>query len=354
MLPCPDLTATVDFLATQLGFRVDMILPADAPETAVMSGHGMCLRLQQESQPHPVPITLRLSCHRATLPRASADALLPPAGLRIQWVDEADTDALPAAPTEGVISRNCASDWHEGRVGMQYRDLLPGRMNGHFIASHIRIPNGGKVPDYVHHHHVRFQMIYCKAGWARLVYEDQGAPFVMQAGDCVLQPPHIRHRVLEASSGLEVIEIGSPAVHETLSDSAMALPNGPPDPQRRFDGQRFVHYRADDARWQPSAGHPGFESRDTGIAAASDGVADVRVIRACADEGAVMKAVAAGELHLVYVLAGNVQIRNATLGEHTLGDEDCCAMPAAAPCALHAPSGATWLQVALPGHGNLR
>ena len=68
-------------------------------------------------------------------------------------------------------------------------------------------------------------MIFCKAGWVRMVYEDQGAPLVMHAGDCVLQPPEIRHQVLEASPGMEVIEIGSPAVHETLADHDLALPN---------------------------------------------------------------------------------------------------------------------------------
>jgi quercetin dioxygenase-like cupin family protein len=41
-------------------------------------------------------------------------------------------------------------------------------------------------------------MIYCHRGWVRVVYEDQGEPFVMHPGDCVLQPPGIRHRVLEA------------------------------------------------------------------------------------------------------------------------------------------------------------
>jgi hypothetical protein len=48
---------------------------------------------------------------------------------------------------------------------MQYRDLLPSRLGGRYIASHIRIPDGGPVPDYVHYHRVRFQMIFCKAGW---------------------------------------------------------------------------------------------------------------------------------------------------------------------------------------------
>jgi hypothetical protein len=62
---------------------------------------------------------------------------------------------------------------------MHYRDLLPSRQGGRFIASHIRIPDGGPVADDVHHHDVRFQLIHCVAGWVRLVYEDQGEPFVL-------------------------------------------------------------------------------------------------------------------------------------------------------------------------------
>ena len=46
-------------------------------------------------------------------------------------------------------------------------------------------------------------MIYCMKGWVRLVYEDQGEPFLLEPGDCVLQPPEIRHRVLESPPGLD-------------------------------------------------------------------------------------------------------------------------------------------------------
>ena len=75
---------------------------------------------------------------------------------------------------------------------MYYRDLIPGRYGGRFIASHIRIPAGGPVPDYVHHHSVEFQLIFCVNGWVRVAYEDQGEPMVLNPGDCFLQPPHIR------------------------------------------------------------------------------------------------------------------------------------------------------------------
>jgi quercetin dioxygenase-like cupin family protein len=110
--------------------------------------------------------------------------------------------------------------------------LIPGRLGGRFIASHIRIPGGGEVADYVHFHKIRFQMIYCRRGWVRVVYEDQGPSFVMHEGDCVLQPPEIRHRVLEASPGLEVIEIGASAEHETWRDHVLDLPTPRLRPQR--------------------------------------------------------------------------------------------------------------------------
>jgi len=82
--------------------------------------------------------------------------------------------------------QDVASDdsWGAGRAGMQYRDLIPDRLGGKYIASHIRIKDGGPVPDYVHHHHVKFQMIYCYKGWVRVVYEDQGQPIVMHRRAC--------------------------------------------------------------------------------------------------------------------------------------------------------------------------
>jgi quercetin dioxygenase-like cupin family protein len=59
----------------------------------------------------------------------------------------------------------------------------------------------------------------------------------------------------------------------------MELPNGPADPARVFQGQRFVHHKADEATWKPFR-VPGLQSRDTTIAAHTDNVAGVHVIRA--------------------------------------------------------------------------
>ena len=161
---------------------------------------------------------------------------------------------------------------------MIYRDLLPGRQGGKVIASHITIPDGGPVPDYVHHHDIRYQSIHCVRGWVRVVYEDQGPPFRLQAGDCVLQPPGIRHRVLDSSPGLEVVEIGCPAAHPTYVDHDLRLPTADVRPDREFGGQRFVRHRASAAVWQPWRAD-GFECADTGIGAATGGVAGACNVR---------------------------------------------------------------------------
>ena len=163
---------------------------------------------------------------------------------------------------------------------MRYRDLIPSRLGGRFIASHILIDQGGPVEDYVHFHNVRFQMIYCHRGWVRVAYEDQGEPMLMREGDCFLQPSTIRHRVLEASDRMQVIEIGCPAEHETWADPDTTLPTGTVDAHRGFgaDGHRFVFHQAASAAWTPSR-VSGWESRDTGIGTATDGVAGVRALR---------------------------------------------------------------------------
>src|SRR5207237_5318148 len=116
---------------------------------------------------------------------------------------------LPAFRPGFVLTR-AGSEAGEGRAGMAYRDLIPGRLGGHMIASHIHVPDG-PVADWVHYHRIALQLIAVRRGRARVVYEGQGDPFEMLAGDLVLQPPGIRHRVLEASEGLEVVELTCPA-----------------------------------------------------------------------------------------------------------------------------------------------
>jgi mannose-6-phosphate isomerase-like protein (cupin superfamily) len=252
------------------------------------------------------------------------------------------------SPESGfVISRLSATNdaWYVGRAGMQYRDLIPGRLGGRFIASHIRIPDGGETQDYVHYHKALFQMIYCKSGWARVVYEDQGPPFALEAGDCVLQPPEIRHRVLESSPGLEVIEVASPAEYETCADHEMRLPTHEVLPERLFGGQRFALHRAREASWTPWR-LDGFKARDTGIAAATNGLAAARVVKSNA---AIMAPANghAGESLFLFILQGQIMIDSRGHGNHQLLAGDSCVIPAGVDYALRADAGMEMLEVCL-------
>ncbi|MDH4108031.1 MAG: cupin [Gammaproteobacteria bacterium] len=299
VLPCHSLDETLAFFTERLGFRLDEIYPADAPRIAVVSRGGLVVRLEEGRRAGP---GLRLSpTTPAPLPGATPD------GLPLEFVAGGERPLPPPLPAERfALHRGSAGDWGRGRAGMQYRDLIPGRIAGSYVASHIRIPQGGPVPDYVHHHHVHFQVIYCYRGWVRVAYEDQGPPITMQAGDCVLQPPHIRHRVLECSDGLEVVEIASPAEHVTLVEHELALPTGRMLPEREFGGQRFVFHQSAKACWHDWR-LPGFAARDTGIAVASRGTASVVVARVAGPTREEFVAHAAGFV-FDFLLAGSVTL----------------------------------------------
>ncbi len=275
------LSDDIPFFTKVLGMRMDMIYPADDPSVAVFSGHG--LRVRIETGASDPPVTIRILTDDPDGFADGARVLHAPNGTRVEIDVLHPPLVMPQTAHSFVVRRlSDQAPWVIGRAGMHYRDLIPDRLGGSIIASHIRIPDGGPVPDMVHYHTVGFQLIFCYKGWVDLVYEDQGPPFRLSEGCCVIQPPEIRHRVLFASDNIEVIEIGVPAEHITTIDHDMTLPNGPANPERRFQGQRFVHHKVEDAIWAPCR-LSGFEARDTGIADGTQGVAGVQVIRRGAD-----------------------------------------------------------------------
>ncbi|HEY5907050.1 MAG TPA: cupin [Vicinamibacteria bacterium] len=360
VLPCSDLDGTLAFFTERLGFAVATIFPADEPRVAVLTGHGVRLRLERGREGPPG--VLRLECRNPAALAGGVLALLAPNGTRVELVAGDGPLVLPPLRPSFVLARlSEASPWHTGRAGMAYRDLIPDRQGGRFIASHIRIPEGGPVPDYVHFHEIHFQLIYCFKGWVRVVYEDQGPPFVMQAGDCVLQPPRIRHRVLESSPGLEVVEISSPAEHATHADSALALPTAVQRPDRDFGGQRFVRHEAARATFSPWR-MPGFEARDLGIAAATDGLATARVARVAPAHAATSKVLDElahvshdAELLFTFVLAGGALLLCEGQEGVALAAGDAFVIPAGRPFALTEPSpDLELLEVSLPARFTTR
>ncbi len=353
---CTDLVPSLQFLTSQLGFKVRMIMPSDAPELVVLSAHGCTLRLQVAAAEAITPLRLRLLCDRDALPADTPNILHGPDGLVVDVVDAQAPVEVPSGTQEFVLTRLAGPEsWGVGRAGMLYRDLIPSRLGGRFVASHIMLPQGGLVPDYVHYHRVRFQIIFCKAGWVRLVYEDQGEPFILNAGDCVLQPPEIRHRVLESSANAEVVEVGCPAIHETHGDPDMTLPTGVCLPERDYQSQQFVRHIAAQAGWEASR-LPGFEARDTGIARATAGLGGVRVLRPASGSGAAALAAKslaahaahAGEFMFAFVLAGETRLRSDKLGTHTLKAGDSCVLPAGADYSFEPILGLELLEISLP------
>jgi quercetin dioxygenase-like cupin family protein len=278
-----DLNAALDELRSE-GFRLDVIYPADDPHTALLTRAGGRVRLTtQPGAPEP-------------------------------------SRELPAFAPEFVLTR-AAADGGEGRAGMLYRDLIPNRLGGRYIASHIRIIDGGPVADWVHFHRIAFQVIAVRRGWVRVVYEDQGEPFVMDAGDLVLQPPGIRHRVLESSPGLEVVEITCPALHETFADHEMSLPTARLARGRLFGGQKFLRHIGSETPWRSFHGG---EAQETAMRDASNGVAEVRTVRA-AGSSAIAFAPHDGELVFGFVLEGTGRLEFA--GAHALGPADAFVIP---------------------------
>ncbi len=292
-LACTELGPALDLLRRS-GFRLDVIYPADEPHTAILSRHGESVRLT--SNPGA----------------ASLSGQLP-----------------PFAP-EFVLT-SAGGGCGEGRAGMLYRDLIPGRLGGRYIASHITIPAGGAVSDWVHYHRVALQIIYVRTGWVRVVYEDQGEPFVMDAGDLVLQPPEIRHRVLESSPGLEVIEISCPAEHPTFADHELALPNGKGDPSRSWSGQHFLRHLGSGAAWSPFLAG---EAQETGLHEATGGIAQLRTIRSAGKPLSFPPH--SGELVFAFVLDGRAELD--FRGSHSLESGDAFVVPPAEPWRLDEPS----------------
>jgi len=159
-LPAEDLKTEMPFFIKKLGFQLDEIFPADDPAVAVLSGHGIRIRLDRNVA--STPGRLRLRCNDAKTFASGAETLVSPSGNIVEIVEANPPLEQPATQHSYMVRHLRDSDaWVIGRAGMHYRDLIPDRLGGSIIASHIRIPDGGPVPDMVHYHTVGFQLIFC-------------------------------------------------------------------------------------------------------------------------------------------------------------------------------------------------
>lgn len=292
---------------TGLGLRVEQIFPADAPRRATLVASGLRIHLEV-GDPRSATIRIRSS-------ETDPANLVAPEGTTIEFVPAHSSVDRPELLSSLTIT-GPGDGWHAGRAGMLYRDLVPDRQGNCVIASHIRIPTGGPVPDYVHFHEVGFQLIFCHRGWVEVVYEGQGEPFVLEAGDCVIQPPTIRHRVLRSSDEMHVVEVGYPAEHVTKADPTTSLPSPALPSDHEWDGQRFIRFHSKSTTWTTDGS---VSVADTGVRAATGGRADVRVIRGDRGSSWSSSPTPARTFRMLFVLEGTARL---TVGDRTFEAPD--------------------------------
>jgi hypothetical protein len=100
----------------------------------------------------------------------------------------------------------------------QYRDLGIAAATGGLARAHVIKMVPPCDPAEVskrHYHDVEFQMVYVLKGWIKSEFEGEGA-ITMREGSCWLQPPKIKHTVLDYSDDCELLEIILPADFETV------------------------------------------------------------------------------------------------------------------------------------------
>jgi hypothetical protein len=100
----------------------------------------------------------------------------------------------------------------------EYRDLSIADATGGMVRAHVIKmipPCDPAVVSKRHYHEVDFQMIYVLKGWIKGEYEGHGV-VTMREGSCWLQPPRIKHAVLDYSDDCELLEIILPADFKTV------------------------------------------------------------------------------------------------------------------------------------------
>ena len=99
----------------------------------------------------------------------------------------------------------------------KYRDLGMSKATNGLLQAHvIRLlpPCDPKVVSKRHYHDVDLQIIYVLKGWIKGEYD--GQVVTMREGAAWLQPPRIKHTVLDYSDDCELLEIIVPADFKTV------------------------------------------------------------------------------------------------------------------------------------------
>lgn len=108
------------------------------------------------------------------------------------------------------------------RAYAKYRDLgFAGATQGLAQAHVIRLigPCDPAEVSKLHFHDVEFQMVYVLKGWVKTYMEGQGET-LMEEGSAWIQPPRVKHMILDYSDDVELLEVILPAEFKTVELAA--------------------------------------------------------------------------------------------------------------------------------------
>jgi hypothetical protein len=127
-----------------------------------------------------------------------------------------------AAPVQRfTVSHLNEADYKQDglRTYALYRDLGIAAATGGLCQAHV-IRLLSPCTDEVrkrHSHEPELQLVYVLQGWVKNEFEGEGVQ-MMSAGSCWLQPPGIKHTVLDYSADAELLEIIVPAEFKTIEE----------------------------------------------------------------------------------------------------------------------------------------
>ncbi len=104
------------------------------------------------------------------------------------------------------------------RAYAQYRDFGFADATGGLAQAHVIRLIGPCDPAEVsklHFHDVEFQMVYVLKGWVKTYMEGQGES-LMKTGSTWIQPPRVKHLILDYSNDAELLEVILPAKFRTV------------------------------------------------------------------------------------------------------------------------------------------
>ena len=129
------------------------------------------------------------------------------------------TAAKSKARQRFSVKHERAEDFDAGlRSYAKYRDLDLAKATTGMVQAHVIQmvpPCDPKVVSKWHYHDVNLQFIYVLNGWIKNEFKGQGV-HTMKKGTCWLQPPKIKHRVLDYSPDCELLEVVLHADFETV------------------------------------------------------------------------------------------------------------------------------------------